>query len=374
MDSTKTAEKAKTALGGDGRNRKKESLPATLTHSKSQQISDILNMYKAQISQALPQHVNAERIIQLCTTVIARNPKIKDCAIETTLGAVMQASILGLDVTPQFGQFFFVPRKNNKTGKTECTALIGYKGYLQLMRRSGEVSTVYAHVVCEGDVFEYELGLEPKLLHRPADISRGNMTHAYAVIKFKDGGYIFEVLTRADVMKAKNRSQAKTSKFSPWNTEDEEAMWRKTAIRRLSNYAPLSAEFIIATVADGVALTPTMFDPKTKGIDPMKVEPEDVEIIDTEPEEPKKTTKKKTTKGDKLKKEEADVFAEEMTKIKDEYKRLGFEQTFIDELGRLGYTAIDEVPEGTGMRSNVLKSLHLKLKELASDGNLELQL
>jgi recombination protein RecT len=346
MDAIKTAEKAKEKLNG----KKETAVPKTLTHSKSQQIGDILNLYKAQISQAIPKHVTAERIIQLCTMVIARNPKIKDCDTASIIGAVMQASILGLDVTPQFGQFFFIPRKNKNTGQIECVPLIGYKGYIQLMRRSGEVSTVYAHVVRQGDYFEYEYGLNPKLSHRPADENRGELTHAYAVIRFKDGGFIFEVRTKADVMKAKAHSQAKDSDYSPWNTEEEEWMWRKTAVRGLSNYAPLSAEFITAAVADGVALSPEMFDSKTHQIDPMKIPEVDYEVTD-EPE-PEKAPEQKTE----------DKWLRDAKEFKEKIIKHSSEQKFVDELGAMGFESLESVDDEH--RPAVMKGMTVLLNEL----------
>jgi len=370
----KTAEKAKAKLAKNGQ----PEIPKTLTHSSSQQIGDLLNIYKAQISQAVPKHVTPERIIQLCTTVIARTPKIKDCELATTIGAVMQASILGLDVTPQFGQCFFIPRKNGKTGKIDCTFLVGYKGYLQLMRRSGEVSTVFAHAVRENDFFEYELGLEPTLKHRPAEASRGEMTHAYAVLKFKDGGYIFEVLNRAEVMKAKARSQAGSSKYSPWNTEDEESMWRKTAIRRLSNYAPLSAEFISATVADGVKLTPAMFDQQTKQVDPMKIEPEDVQYtVSTETaqqEADERGSSGNGKKGVEKKTASADPWLEEAEKVKTAIIRMSDNERYLKEIGSLGYENIAQVPNDKAVQDKFMNALYAVAAELAKKQNAELDL
>jgi recombinational DNA repair protein RecT len=43
----------------------------------------------------------------------------------------------------------------------------GYRGLIVLARRSGEISNIYAEAVYEGDRFEVELGLTPKLLHVP---------------------------------------------------------------------------------------------------------------------------------------------------------------------------------------------------------------
>ena len=353
-EASKTGQKVKDRLAGKNA---PAVIPKNLVHSKSADINLLLSRYAAQISQALPKHVTAERVIQLCTTVIARNPKIKECTLETILGSVMQSSILGLDVTPQFGQFFFIPRRNGKTKEMECTALIGYKGYLQLMRRSGEVATVYSFVVREGDFFDLELGLTPKLVHRPAEDGGGNMTHAYAVIKFKNGGEAFEVLRKSDVMKAKARSEAKNSTYSPWNTEDEESMWRKTAIRKLANYAPLSAEFMTATVADGVALKPSMFDPNTKQVNAIEIEPDDIELI--EPPKPDETPKKE---AEELKEEGG--FTKRIMAIYDEFVGIKANQEFLNVLGGLGYESVAEIPEDGKIRAAVINSLSLKLGDL----------
>jgi len=293
MSAQKTAEKAKEALRQGGA--KAVDIPKTFAHSNSEQIGDFIRLYRAQISQAVPKHLTAERIIQLATTVIASNPTLKECTPASIIGAVMNASVLGLDITPQFGQCFFIPRNNKKTGQKEANFQMGYKGYIQLIRRSGEVSTVYAYAVRENDLFEYELGLEPKLRHTPARENRGEMIYAYAVIRFKDGGYLFEILNRAEVMRARERSEAKNSEYSPWNTEDEESMWRKTAIRRIQNYAPLSAEFQKAIVSDGATINLDMFDNNTKELDMSKVQPAEFTV---EPPEAKPEPKKDGPKPD----------------------------------------------------------------------------
>lgn len=284
MTAEKAAQKAKEALAGNGKEQQK-GIPATFAHSNSEAIGGFLALYKAQISQAIPKHLTAERVIQLATTVVAANPRLKECTPASLIGAVMQASTLGLDITPQFGQCHLIPRNNKKTGKLEATFQVGYKGYIQLIRRTGEVSTVYAYVVRQNDIFEYELGLDPKLRHIPATDNRGEMTHAYAVIRFKDGGFLFEILGKADVMRAKEKSEARDSKYSPWNTQEEESMWRKTAIRRIQNYAPLSAEFQKAVVSDDAVINVDMFNQKSKELDISKIPPAEFAIEEPAPEQ-----------------------------------------------------------------------------------------
>ncbi|MGA9363322.1 MAG: recombinase RecT [Bacteroidota bacterium] len=121
---------------------------------------------------------------------------------------------------------------------------------------SGRVQSFMAQVVREGDVFEYEFGLNDKLRHVPLMGERGEITHAYAYARFRNGGYVFEVLPRADIDAVMNKSKSKDKdgKISgPWKT-NYEPMARKTMVRRLAKYVPLSVEFARAVALDEVAL------------------------------------------------------------------------------------------------------------------------
>lgn len=274
---TKLAEKQ----GGNG----KENLPArsgmkTLTGLKANQIAELFGAYKLQIAQAVPKHLTAERMIQLATTVVSRNTDLKSCTPASVIGAVMNAAMLGLDITPQFGQAYFVPYNNSKAGVKECQFMVGYRGWIQLFRRSNEISTIYAEVVREGDEFSVEYGLNMTLVHKPNLAKRGKLIAVYAVVKYKDGGYNFSVLTEADVLARKARSRA-ASKGGPWET-DPEAMWRKSAIRSLIPYVPASVEMLKATMTDGAVITTEMFSPETKDVDLDKVEEAQAEVVEEE--------------------------------------------------------------------------------------------
>ena len=78
----------------------------------------------------------------------------------------MQAVQLGLE-PGLLGHCYILPYKR------EATFIIGYKGMIDLARRSGHIQSIYAHAVHENDEFEYELGLHPKLEHKPSHGDRG---------------------------------------------------------------------------------------------------------------------------------------------------------------------------------------------------------
>lgn len=204
------------------------------------EIVDMLEKMKPAIAQALPKHISAERIARIALTAVRSNPALAKCSPQSFLGSLLQASQLGLEVNTPLGQAYLIPYND------VCTLVIGYQGMLDLSRRSGMVKAIYAHPVFQGDTFNYELGLEPKLQHKPCE-EPGDLTHVYAVARLTDGEPIFTVLTKRDVERYRNRSRAKSS--GPWMT-DYVAMALKTSVRRLFRWLPKSAEQALAVAID----------------------------------------------------------------------------------------------------------------------------
>lgn len=187
-----------------------------------------------QLAAALPRvGITPERMVRFALTALNRSPGLAKCEPTSFLGCVVQSAQLGLDPSGITGEAYLVPFKD------ACTFIIGYRGLLKLARRSGKISEAAAHVVRAADKFEYEYGLDAKLVHKPAEGDRGDVTHAYAYAKFTDGGRVFEVMSRAEIEKV--RSQSKASSNGPWVTHPDE-MARKTVFRRLAKWLPLEPE------------------------------------------------------------------------------------------------------------------------------------
>lgn len=219
-----------------------ETLPATNTIKT---IRELLLKSKDQIALALPRHLNADRLLRVAMTTIQRTPKLLDCTPKSLLGAVMECAQLGLEPDGILGHAYLIPFKVK--GVYQAQLMIGYKGLISLARRSGQVISISAQVVYERDKFEYQYGLEEKLNHIPAAGDRGKPIYVYAVAKMRDGGHAFEVLTVNEVEKI--RKSSKAADDGPWVTHWEE-MARKTAVRRLAKYLPLSVEFQRAATLD----------------------------------------------------------------------------------------------------------------------------
>ncbi len=203
-----------------------------------QNIQDLFKRMAPEIAKVLPQHIKSDHLLRVAMTEIRKNPKLLECSSQSLLGALMLSAQLGLE-PGILGHAYLIPYYNNKTKSTEVQFQIGYKGYIDLVRRSGELQTLDVHEVCRGDAFEYEYGLTPKLMHRPALENRGAAYCYYAIAKFKDGGFSFLVMSVQDIDKYRKRS--KSPDYGPWAT-DYDAMAKKTVIKQLAKYLPLSTE------------------------------------------------------------------------------------------------------------------------------------
>lgn len=239
---------------------KANNIPANLSNQKSSTVLEVLNAYKNQIAQAVPKHLDPDRLIQIACNLIVSNPKIAECSTKSIVGAVMQASILGFKPVNTLGQCYFVPY--NK----EVQFQIGYKGYISLARRSGEIKMIYAEVVREGDEFIYTMGLNPDMKHKPKEDGTEDrkITHAYAVVHYKDGGYNFVVLTYKQIESYRKRSPMQKTLCGAWQS-DYEAMAKKTAIRRLATYMPLDTEVEETLATDEKVINSDNFVPEQKG-------------------------------------------------------------------------------------------------------------
>ena len=219
----------------------------TTPKKKGKTFEDLLKQMTPAMEQALPKHMDINRMTRLATTVFRTTPQLREADIGSVLGAIMQAAQLGLEPGPM-GHCYLLPFKNK--GKTECQFIIGYRGMIDLARRSGHIQSIYAHAVYENDEFEYELGLNPTLKHVPSfDSDRGEYIGSYAVAHFKDGGYQMEFMPKSEIEKRRQASPGGRSKYSPWNNYYEE-MANKTVIRHMWKYLPISVEIQEAVAHD----------------------------------------------------------------------------------------------------------------------------
>lgn len=198
--------------------------------------------FKQQMALALPKSLTADRLCRIVMTECRKTPALLKCNQESFLGAVLQCAQLGLEPGGALGHCYLLPYGNT------AQLIIGYRGMIDLARRSGQIISIAAYVVHEEDEFDYQLGLQPKIIHKPAHQAKpGVVTFVYAVANLKGGGVQFEVMSRAEVEAVRTKSKAGGS--GPWVNHWDE-MAKKTCIRRLFKYLPVSIEVARAIDVD----------------------------------------------------------------------------------------------------------------------------
>lgn len=239
---------------------RKESAPVT----PEQTVEAYMKKMAPRMAEVLPKHMDMNRMSRIALTTIRTNPKLLECAVPSLMGAVMQAVQLGLE-PGLLGHCYILPYKR------EATFIIGYKGMIDLARRSGHIQSIYAHAVHENDEFEYELGLHPKLEHKPSHGDRGAFIGAYAVAHFKDGGYQMEFMPKSEIEKRRKRSASANSSYSPWSSDYEE-MAKKTVVRYMFKYLPISIEVQTQAQQDEVVRKDITEEPEFIEVDPIEGE------------------------------------------------------------------------------------------------------
>jgi recombination protein RecT len=218
----------------------------TLTLRESPRMTefrDLLYRYKDRFAAILPRTITVQELMQLGLVAMGRDSKLLACTPQSIIRALIVAGRLGLDPTGIGGQAWIVPYKQT------ATLLVGYKGLLDLARRTGIVVGVEAHVVHERDTFRFHYGSEPDVHHEPVVTGEpGPMLGAYAILRLRgDAVPMMEYMTKAEIDKIRTRSRAGAE--GPWVT-DYEQMARKTTLRRILNYAPSSTELRLVMAAE----------------------------------------------------------------------------------------------------------------------------
>lgn len=215
----------------------------TVATKKESTIYDLVKSMQPQFEVALPNHINTERFVRVALTTLRQNPKLATCKKESLLGALMVSAQLGLE-PGILGQSYIIPYGN------EAQFQIGYKGMIELLRRSGQLSDIYAYTVYENDEFEIQYGLDRTLKHKPNFENRGTPIGYYAVAILKDNTKAFSYMTVKEIEEHRDKySKAAKSTMSPWKS-DFNAMALKTVIKQMLKYLPISIEWLEKTEKD----------------------------------------------------------------------------------------------------------------------------
>jgi phage RecT family recombinase len=191
-------------------------------------------------------------------TAIQLQPALLECERKSLLLACLRAANDGLMPDGREGAFVIF---KSKKGPPTAQWMPMYAGLLKKVRNTGELLSISANVVYERDQFDYELGDQERIVHKPAIGDRGKPIAAYAIAHLKGGGIEREVMDANAIRQVQAVSRA-SAEESPWNQWPDE-MARKTVIRRLYKRLPSSTEmdkYLKATPVVERELAPQLAD------------------------------------------------------------------------------------------------------------------
>ena len=195
-----------------------------------------LTKMSPEFQAALPAQINVDKFIRTTLTAVQMQPELLQADRRSLLGSCMKAAQDGLLVDGR--EAALVIFRSKEGPKVQYMPMIG--GVLKKIRNSGELASISAQVAYTADFFEYELGDEEKITHKPYLAGdRGEPIAVYAVAKTKDGAIYREVMSVSDVEKV--RASSRAGKFGPWVDWWDE-MAKKTVIRRMAKRLPSSAD------------------------------------------------------------------------------------------------------------------------------------
>lgn len=155
-------------------------------------------------------------------------PALSACSKTSIANALLDMVVQGL--SPAKTQCYFITYRNYQTGNTELQLQRSYFGTQAVLKRLDEVNDIWAEVIHEGD--EFEIGsVDGRMVvdtFNPKFINQDNpITGVFAVIKRKDDGAVYTVMTKKQIEQAWSHGQSdKVQKEFP------EEMAKRTVINR----------------------------------------------------------------------------------------------------------------------------------------------
>lgn len=209
-------------------------------------LSKFLNQNAATLGDFAKGFMKPEAMIRLSLIAFSKSPILAKCTLASILRSLMDAAALRIRPGGLNGRGYLVPRKNNKLNPPayECHLDPGWRGLVDVARRSKMIKAIGAQVVREGDFFEYGYDPLPTLRWKPlrdGDKDR-KIVAAFAVAELLDNAIQIEVLEGEDLAKIRAVSEAAKTNTGPW-VDWESEMCRKSAVKRLCKYLPVPDDF-----------------------------------------------------------------------------------------------------------------------------------
>lgn len=220
--------------------RDQQQTPAVRGNPRAVQLQTDLSRFTGRLAEVLPRHITPERVITLTLVAATKTPQLFDCTTESIALSLIRVAQWNLEIGTTAHLVPF--------GK-ECTPIADWKGLIVMVERAGVARDVKARCVYSNETFVVRGGTDESLQHEVIadDRTRGHLVAVYAIATVRGGGKTWEVMTKAEVEKIRQRAPSKNS--PAWRDHYEE-MCKKTAVRRLCKRLPQVGALADALLAE----------------------------------------------------------------------------------------------------------------------------
>ena len=187
---------------------------------------------------------NQEQIF--ATQMLMHNSYLLDVAMKNPTSlqlAMYNVAAVGLSLNPNQGLAYLVPRRLRSDEDQKIMLDISYRGLISIGVETGAILCAKAELVCENDLdFVYKGAFEkPKHNFDPflAPSERGNVRGGYCIAELPTGGVLVEAMSKTDMDKIRNKSEAYKKGFGPWK-DWEDQMQLKSIVKRAYKWWPIS--------------------------------------------------------------------------------------------------------------------------------------
>ena len=204
-----------------------------------------LYAYKDRVQHLLENNpnINVDRFLAMALNAVKRDRKLLS-VVEKNPASLFASLLLcaehGLSPSPEVGEAWLIPYGS------ACQFQLGYQGLIKIAYRNPEIKSISAEIVYEMDEFEWGLGLNPFLNHKPASGERGQVTHVYSIVKFRNAEPMFKVMSQSELKDIQRMSKAGNKGI--WFNKDKDPqgwMLKKTCLKQLLKLVP--KEFQLGT-------------------------------------------------------------------------------------------------------------------------------
>jgi recombination protein RecT len=183
----------------------------------------------------LPPTIPAAKFVAAFKTMALNNPDVQRAQPRSVVIAVMQAA---QDALLPDGRDAAIVVRNGVAQYQRMG-----QGLIKLLYRTGRVSSVSLQVVREGDEWDYAMGDDPYIQHKPRLSLSGDLIAAYSVVTMRDGTKDRCIMGYEEIERIMRMSpagwDAKAQKPRGIWAKHPSEMWKKTVLHRHIKTLPL---------------------------------------------------------------------------------------------------------------------------------------